>query len=144
MKKSAPYWNDLEEAKGIMIVLQQTMPADINQYADMFCKDQDGVNKVINLLREISQKGTHALHIASYVLSSLQNMRHSNREIDMLLAEIDCDKPTPAYMAEVGMLVSQLDCYKVERIKTAVTYCHELFERDYLDVPLKEFINECR
>nr|DAZ04534.1 MAG TPA: hypothetical protein [Caudoviricetes sp.] len=144
MKKSAPYWSSLEEAKGVMTILQQTMPADINQYADMVCKDQEGVNKVVNLLREISRKGTRALHIASYILSTLQEMRHNNREIDMLLADIDCDKSSPAYMAEVGMLISQLDCYKIERIKTAVTYCHELFERDYLDIPLKEFVNECR
>ena len=99
-----------------------------------------GVVRTMNLLREISRKGTKALSMASFVLSTLERMCSYDPGLNLLLAELDCDQSPAAYMSSVGMMLSELDEYKLSRIETAVTACHELFDRESLDQPLDEFV----
>lgn len=142
MRTVQNFWPELTEANEIISLIRKGAPKDINEQIDLLNSDQEGVNNVINLLREISRKGANALHIASFIFSNLESMRRGNRELDLMLAEINCDKPLPAYMAEIGMMISLLDIYKIERIEKAIICNHELFNKYTMDAPLEEYMSE--
>lgn len=142
MKARKSGWEALEKANTTMTTLHKATPSNINMQAEMMCNDREGVQCVMQLLREISRKGANALHIASFIFSNLENMRRGYPEISLMLADIDCDKSPAAYMAEIGMMISKLDAYKLDRIETAATYCHELFDKSALDTPLDEFVDD--
>lgn len=146
MKKNPgkQFWPELKESQNTMDLLQSESPHDVDELISVLSRDREGVNHVVDLLREISRRGSNALHIAAYILSNLEIMRKKNKDLDIMLAEVDCDKPLPAYMAEMGMLISKLDMYKLERIEMAIVYCHKLFGRDTLDMPLDEFLDDYR
>lgn len=144
MRTYQNFWPELNKAKETLSLIRKQIPNDANDQIAILNCDQEGVNSVINLLREISRKGSNALHIASFIFSNLESMRRGNREIDLMLAEIGCDKPLPAYMAEIGMMISQLDIYKVERIETAIICSHELFNKHTMDIPLDEEVGQPR
>nr|DAZ04484.1 MAG TPA: hypothetical protein [Caudoviricetes sp.] len=142
MRTVQNFWPELTEANETISLIRKGAPKDINEQIDLLNSDQEGVNNVISLLREISRKGANALHIASFIFSNLESMRHGNRELDLMLAEINCDKPLPAYMAEIGMMISLLDIYKIERIEKAIICNHELFNKYTMDAPLEEYMSE--
>lgn len=142
MRTVQNFWPELTEANETISLIRKGAPKDINEQIDLLNSDQEGVNNVINLLREISRKGANALHIASFIFSNLESMRRGNRELDLMLAEINCDKPLPAYMAEIGMMISLLDIYKIERIEKAIICNHELFNKYTMDAPLEEYMSE--
>lgn len=142
MRTVQNFWPELTEANETISLIRKGVPKDINEQIDLLNSDQEGVNNVINLLREISRKGANALHIASFIFSNLESMRRGNRELDLMLAEINCDKPLPAYMAEIGMMISLLDIYKIERIEKAIICNHELFNKYTMDAPLEEYMSE--
>ena len=142
MRTVQNFWPELTEANEIISLIRKGAPKDLTEQIDLLNSDQEGVNNVINLLREISRKGANALHIASFIFSNLESMRRGNRELDLMLAEINCDKPLPAYMAEIGMMISLLDIYKIERIEKAIICNHELFNKYTMDAPLEEYMSE--
>ncbi|WP_195373002.1 hypothetical protein [Parabacteroides leei] len=142
MKNTTSFWPALEEAKNTMSTIHKGYPRNTDMLPGIKDSEKRGSNHVIAILREISVKGANALLIASYVLSNLDTLRRSSPVLDTMLAEIEADKNLAAYMSEVGILLSKLNSYKIERLETAIIYCHELFNRENLDCPLEEYLDE--
>lgn len=125
-----------------MEILRKGYPLDGIEQSERLSNDMRGVFRTMNILRDISRKGANALSMAAYVFSTLERMRSGNPVINLLLAELGCDQSPAAYMSSIIMKISELDDYKLSRIETAITNCHELFDIDSLDQPLDEFVNE--
>lgn len=132
----------LKESNRNMEILRKGYPIDGVEQSERLENDMQGVYRTMNIIREIARKGVTALSTAAFVLATLERMQSGSPVIRVLLAELNCGQSPAAYMSEVCMMVSRLDPYKLDRIETAITNCHELFDVESIDQPLDEFIAE--
>lgn len=141
MKKRNNSWPELKRARETMHILHKGYQDSASLKRRMETNDRYGANRIISTLKELSENGSRALHIAAYVFSRLEIMRKDSEDINIMLAEIDCRNNLAAYMSEIGILLSAIDAKSIERLETAIIYCHELFNIDNMDCSLDEHLD---
>lgn len=138
--KRSTEWQDRYNAIDILDIIRKGYPSDEWEKARMLSEERDGVDHVNRKLREIASTGAKAIHMAAYVISSIEDMAHKNKDIGYLLASLPGDKSPSAAISELGMMLADLNEHVIDRIEAAMLCTPELFNKEYLNDPLQEYV----
>lgn len=138
-KKTAE-WQDRYHALDMIGIVRKGYPADEREKARLMAEERSGVRHVNRKLREILRTGAKALHTAAYVIASVEDMAHRNKELATLLSMLPSDKSPSAAISELGMILADLNEPVIDRIEAAMLCTPELFNQEYLNDPLQEYI----
>ena len=135
-------WQDRNHADDLIEVIRKGYPIDKREKANLVFKERMGVTHVNRLLRDIANNAAKAIHTASYVISSIEDMSHQNKDIQLLLSALPYEKSPSAAISELGMLLADLNGPIIDRLEVAMLCTPELFNNDYLNFPLQEYVEE--
>lgn len=141
-KTKAVEWADRYHAIDMMKVIRKGYPTDEREKARLMAEERAGVERVNRLLRDISATGAKALHMAAYVIASMEDMAHRNKELETLLSMLPSDKSPSAAISELGMMLADLNEPVIDRIEAAMLNAPELFQKEWLNDPLQDFTEE--
>nr|DAZ06974.1 MAG TPA: hypothetical protein [Caudoviricetes sp.] len=138
--KRSSEWSDRYNAIDILDIIKKGYPTDEREKARLTDEERCGINHVNRKLREIFSSGAKAIHMAAYVISSIEDMAHKNKDIGYLLASLPGDKSPSAAISELGMMLAELNEHVIDRIEAAMLCTPELFNKEYLNEPLQEYV----
>jgi len=138
--KRSTEWSDRYNAIDIIDIIKKGYPTDEREKARRIGDERTGVDHVNRKLREIASTGAKAIHMAAYVISSIEDMAHKNKDIGYLLASLPGDKSPSAAISELGMMLADLNEHVIDRIEAAMLCTPELFNKEYLNDPLQEYV----
>lgn len=138
-KKSAE-WQDRYNAIDLLDIIRKGYPTDERGKVHLMDEERAGINHVNRKLREIFSTGAKTLHMAAYLISSIEDMRYKNKDIDILLAALPSDKNPSATISELGMMLADLNGPVIDRLEVAMLCTPELFNKEFLNDPLQEYV----
>ena len=138
-KKTAE-WQDRYNAIDLLDIIRKGYPTDERGKVRLMDEERSGVNHVNRKLREIFSTGAKTLHMAAYIISSIEDMRYKNKDIERLLAALPSDKSPSAGISELGMMLADLNEPVIDRLEAAMLCTPELFNKEYLNDPLQEYV----
>ena len=138
--KRSTEWSDRYNAIDILDIIRKGYSTDEREKARRMSEERAGVDHVNRKLREIASTGAKAIHMAAYVISSIEDMAHKNKDIGYLLASLPGDKSPSAAISELGMMLADLNEHVIDRLEAAMLCTPELFNKEYLNDPLQEYV----
>lgn len=134
-------WPELSEALEIMKMIRNgSIQLGSEQVARQIVDERTGFNHVNRTLRDIYRTGAKTLHMASFLISSIEDMSLKNEDIRLMLSSLPIKNSASACVSELGMLIAELDEHVIDRIEVSMLCSHELFNDQYISGPLNEQI----
>ena len=138
--KKSSEWQDRYNAIDLLDIIRKGYPTDERDKIRLKDEERSGVNHVNRTLREIFSTGAKTLHMAAYIISSIEDMSYKNKDIELLLAALLSDKSPSAAISELGMMLAELNEPVIDRLETAMLCTPELFNMEYLNDPLQDYV----
>ena len=138
--KRSSEWQDHYNAIDLLDIIRKGYPTDERGKIRLKDDERSGVNHVNRTLREIFSTGAKTLHMAAYIISSIEDMSYKNKDIELLLAALPSDKSPSAARSELGMMLADLNEPVIDRLEAAMLCTPELFNKEYLNDPLQEYV----
>ena len=138
--KKSSEWQDRYNAIDLLGIIRKGYPTDERGKIRLKDDERSGVNHVNRTLREIFSTGAKTLHMAAYIISSIEDMSYKNKDIELLLAALPSDKSPSAAISELGMMLADLNEPVIDRLEAAMLCTPELFNKEYLNDPLQEYV----